>query len=64
MALPVLHRPGEGEGPDRIHRAGELRGADDRGECGSATPDSPAEVTSQLRGLQCQLSPALLSGET
>ena len=32
MALPVLHRAGEGQGLHRVHRPRELRGGDDQGE--------------------------------
>lgn len=32
MALSVLHRPGEGEGLHRVHRARKLRGRNDPGE--------------------------------
>lgn len=32
MALPVLHRAGEGEGLHRVHGARELRGGNDQGE--------------------------------
>lgn len=33
MELLVLHRAGASEEQDRLHRAGELRGADDKGTC-------------------------------
>lgn len=38
MALPVLHRPREGQGLHGVHGAGELRGRDDQG--GWAAPQA------------------------
>ena len=32
MALPLLHRAHQGEGPDRVHGARELRSSDGEGE--------------------------------